>query len=543
MLRRGRPAFLPLALLSGTIALSGLDRAAGQDRDPQSVHDASYLRAGAGARGLAMGGAFVAVADDAAAGYWNPAGLTWICGWQMAGTYSLGLDAGRRYSHIGIGGAGGWGACGLTWLNARVPEVALHGANDENPRSGSVADNALMLSLARQLGSASLGLTAKGLIREIEENGVPARTERIHGYGIDLGLGLGLTETVRAGFAVQNIAGELGGGGDADDLPATLRAGLSLWPMAGVILAADVEGIQEGDRASFHIGGEYDVPWTRKPGTVLRAGATDGGFALGIGVGYGWVHADYAYVNDSPDFLDESHQIGISLTPGQGPMARSEEEVRDADHDGIPDGIDQCSTIAEDMDGFLDADGCPDPDNDGDGVLDANDDCPGQAEDGDGWQDSDGCPEFDNDADGIPDKDDNCPDVPETVNGHLDGDGCPDEAALRIPALATISFKRHSAEIDGADPIPILEDIARILRANPGIRLKITGHTDSIGGEQPNARLSVVRAEAVKSYLMKRGISGDRLTTAGRGEGQPIDTNDTEIGRARNRRIEFSIVR
>jgi len=131
--------------------------------------------------------------------------------------------------------------------------------------------------------------------------------------------------------------------------------------------------------------------------------------------------------------------------------------IHDKDRDGVPDEVDQCPELAEDRDGFEDADGCPDWDNDDDGVADADDRCPSEKEDIDGFQDADGCPDPDNDKDGIldqqdacpnepgpkranpktngcpdkdndgvPDKLDKCPDEPEDIDGFEDADGCPD---------------------------------------------------------------------------------------------------------------------
>ncbi|MCB9507817.1 MAG: hypothetical protein H6700_09885 [Myxococcales bacterium] len=98
----------------------------------------------------------------------------------------------------------------------------------------------------------------------------------------------------------------------------------------------------------------------------------------------------------------------------------------DNDGDGVLDRPDRCDTELEDMDGFEDGDGCPDPDNDGDGVLDVDDQCPMEAEDVDLFEDGDGCPEPDNDNDGILDGDDDCVDQPEDIDGFRDADGCPD---------------------------------------------------------------------------------------------------------------------
>jgi len=100
----------------------------------------------------------------------------------------------------------------------------------------------------------------------------------------------------------------------------------------------------------------------------------------------------------------------------------------DNDEDGIPDIVDESPFEPEDYDGWMDDDGVPDPDNDGDGIPDYRDLCPMQAEDFDGYQDTDGCPEefMDRDGDGVADEDDLCPDSPEDLDGFQDEDGCPD---------------------------------------------------------------------------------------------------------------------
>ncbi|MEL6345280.1 MAG: protein kinase [Myxococcota bacterium] len=100
----------------------------------------------------------------------------------------------------------------------------------------------------------------------------------------------------------------------------------------------------------------------------------------------------------------------------------------DNDGDDIPDVVDECPNEAEDLDGAEDEDGCPDEDDDRDGVTDRNDGCPETAEDLDGFSDGDGCPDEDNDNDHFLDADDQCPDRPELDDGFLDGDGCPDPA-------------------------------------------------------------------------------------------------------------------
>jgi outer membrane protein OmpA-like peptidoglycan-associated protein len=100
--------------------------------------------------------------------------------------------------------------------------------------------------------------------------------------------------------------------------------------------------------------------------------------------------------------------------------------MQDDDRDGLKNDEDRCPKDAEDIDGFEDADGCPDLNNDNDAIPDLKDKCPSEAEDNDGFQDEDGCPDPDNDADGIVDIKDQCPGIPEDFDGYEDRDGCSD---------------------------------------------------------------------------------------------------------------------
>jgi len=249
----------------------------------------------------------------------------------------------------------------------------------------------------------------------------------------------------------------------------------------------------------------------------------------------------------------------------------------DRDGDGVVDTLDACPADAEDLDGFRDMDGCPEFDNDGDGVADGVDACPLQAEDRDGFQDADGCPDLDDDGDGIDvpedqcptqkgsvadrgcpvvdrdrdgigDATDACPDVAETVNGYADEDGCPDAKPTLIEVSATsivikqrINFATGKASIL-PDSFPVLDAVAQVMRDYPNIKVEIGGHTDNVGDETLNQRLSKSRADAVFEYLLTTGIPATRMLTVGYGEMKPIDTNSTPAGQLNNRRVEFVIV-
>jgi OOP family OmpA-OmpF porin len=227
----------------------------------------------------------------------------------------------------------------------------------------------------------------------------------------------------------------------------------------------------------------------------------------------------------------------------------------DPDHDGIVGAADKCPNEPEDMDGFEDADGCPDPDNDKDGIPDAQDKCPNEAEDKDGFQDADGCPEPDNDGDGIPDAQDKCPNQPETKNGYQDADGCPDEIPEKVKAftgvIQGINFKSGGADL-APQSLPVLDKAVAVMTEFKDVKLEIGGHTDDVKIVSKtfadNAALSQARADAVKAYFVKKGIDASRLDSKGYGDTQPITDPKAlkgpalDAARAKNRRVEFKLV-
>jgi len=202
----------------------------------------------------------------------------------------------------------------------------------------------------------------------------------------------------------------------------------------------------------------------------------------------------------------------------------------DNDGDGIPDERDRCPNQAEDRDGWQDEDGCPDPDNDGDGVPDAQDRCPDEAEDTDGWQDDDGCFDPDNDGDGIPDVIDQCVTEPETINGVKDADGCPDagEPAVTV-GTDRLELKKpidlRGDRLRGSASKLLLQVVAH-LRAHPEIRkLRIVSYVARRGSAAADRRRSDRRGEAVRKFLVGKGVDPRRLDVAPMGQG-PADRID-----------------
>jgi outer membrane protein OmpA-like peptidoglycan-associated protein len=211
----------------------------------------------------------------------------------------------------------------------------------------------------------------------------------------------------------------------------------------------------------------------------------------------------------------------------------------DNDRDGLLDSLDRCPNDAEDRDGYLDEDGCPDLDDDKDGIPDAVDKCPREPENRNGIEDNDGCPEMDTDGDGIPDSRDKCPTEDEIINFYQDEDGCPDEKPEPIQdgVLGGLEFDADGSELQPSS-FGALDSLAAKLAAYPGTEIEIQGHLDDRSG--PNAKaLSLARAEAVAEYLQSKGVEARRLKPAGYGSSRPAMPNRTANGRAANRRIQI----
>ncbi|MBX7116378.1 MAG: OmpA family protein [Myxococcaceae bacterium] len=214
----------------------------------------------------------------------------------------------------------------------------------------------------------------------------------------------------------------------------------------------------------------------------------------------------------------------------------------DGDNDGVPDKVDRCPTEPETVNGVDDADGCPDyaPDSDGDGTPDNKDGCVYEP----GPQEYDGCP--DRDGDQIPDNVDKCPDefgVPER-------EGCPappDEPQVvlesdRIRVNNNVLFETAQAIIQ-PQSFSMLDGVAKVLRDNPDVGpVLIEGHTDNRGSRPYNLDLSQRRAKAVENYFVSKGIHRKRLRSQGFGFDRPVATNETPLGRAKNRRTDFRLV-
>jgi outer membrane protein OmpA-like peptidoglycan-associated protein len=176
-------------------------------------------------------------------------------------------------------------------------------------------------------------------------------------------------------------------------------------------------------------------------------------------------------------------------------------------------------------------------DSDHDGIPDSEDACPDQP----GPAEYDGCP--DTDGDQIPDNVDKCPTEP----GPPDNEGCPVKELVtlqsnRIQLKGTVLFDTNQATIQ-SQSFPLLNEVYTILSHHPELGVvRVDGHTDNRGSRPFNQDLSERRAKAVLEYLVNKGLPKARLRYKGFGLDKPIATNDTPLGRAKNRRVEFAVV-
>ena len=266
---------------------------------------------------------------------------------------------------------------------------------------------------------------------------------------------------------------------------------------------------------------------------------------VGVSVKFGGKDTDGDGIYDKDDACPEVFGLaefnGCPDTDGDGiedskdscPLEAGPAEFNgcpDTDGDGIADKDDACPTEA----GPRELNGCPD--SDGDGVADKDDECPTVA----GPAANKGCPWPDRDGDGVADKDDLCPDKVGTVANN----GCPEVTEAVRKALnayaKTILFDTGKSTIKDQSA-EVLQNIIDILQEYPNANFNIEGHTDSVGSEATNQKLSQERASSVMNYLIEKGVASNRLNAKGYGESRPLDSNKTRAGRANNRRVEINL--
>jgi len=142
----------------------------------------------------------------------------------------------------------------------------------------------------------------------------------------------------------------------------------------------------------------------------------------------------------------------------------------------------------------------------------------------------------DTDGDGVVDSADKCPDTP--AGSRVDGEGCPFDKVINLKGV-TFEFNKTRLRPDAQT---ILDWVVGVLKKYPDMKVEVAGHTDSVGSDAYNQKLSEGRAQSVMQYFVDHGVPSDQVTAKGYGESQPVADNNTEEGRERNRRVELHVL-
>jgi outer membrane protein OmpA-like peptidoglycan-associated protein len=299
-----------------------------------------------------------------------------------------------------------------------------------------------------------------------------------HQFGIDLGGGYewSVLAPLQAGLFAR---GALLIGGDRDQVDVLIYGGLNV----SIELIAGAEALDtDGDGLS-------DERELAEHGTDPTNPDTDGdGLNDGLEV-----HTETNPTNPDTDGDGASDGAEDANQNGVPEMSECDPRKADTDEGGVPDGYEMEHSM-----------NCRDPADD------------------------------DSDRDGVPEHIDECPNTPE--GEEVDARGC-------IIMQAQITLDGIQFAFDSADILPASEPTLRrglqILLDNPDVRVEIAGHTDNVGGNAYNQRLSRARATSVRDWLVQNGIDTGRMTVRGYGSSEAVAPNETEEGRAQNRRIEF----
>ena len=221
---------------------------------------ARYLRIGVGARALGMGGAFVAVADDASACYWNPAGLVQLKNKEVQAMYSL-LSIDRKYNFLNYAQPLKDDRCfGVSVVDFGVGDIReTKSPEDKNIGMFDDQENALIVSYA---GNMENGLLLGGNLKYITQSMNPSEGKKsADGIGVDMGMLWKAKPNLTVGLLLQDVGGSLKWNtGHKDRLPVVIKAGTAYRLMDNnLLLAFDVEKVAHNKKSRLHLGGEYNL--------------------------------------------------------------------------------------------------------------------------------------------------------------------------------------------------------------------------------------------------------------------------------------------
>jgi OmpA-OmpF porin, OOP family len=506
-------------------------------------HADAHMRMGTDAKAMGMGGAVTASLDNINASYWNPANLNFIETWEFSSTLNdLNLD--RNLSYFALGKKFNFGVVVFNWMNMSVEDCPEY--TDENVYMGNYnyGDNNLALSYANNWKNISVGLNLKFRSSNIEVENTETN------FGIDLGFNYPIDKyNLKLGLMLRDLySSELAG----ESHPMQYNLGAAWLPYEYLTVAADLNG-ESGEDLKFALGTEYwnwimpvyeDESFLNNTKGGLRLGLRNGNLTAGFGVKIRWVEFNYAYVNEeNDDSFNDYHQFSFVFRPWddeQRPAPKSTTVIETIiDTVYIESEYVEEVTIVQISGNLMDEMGQPVSARLDWKMVGEDDYSESLITDADGYYEV--YLEKGETYEYLVNADDYF-----VEKGYLDvgEDDVPDFNIM----LTKLDFSRFSINFDYDSSVikkesyGILDNVAAVLAEYGDTKIEIAGHSDSAGGEQYNKQLALNRAEAVKEYIVNKGISAENIHAVGYGYDYPIATNKTDQGRAQNRRIELKIL-
>lgn len=267
-------------------------------------HAFPIFRTGVSARALAMGTAYTAVADDASAGYWNPAGLTGVEKFSLSTMLSDNMRYDRQYMYVGLAynfGTAGWGA--FNWVNAGIDGIDEATTSGKTGESINYDQHGFFFSYGNKLNNLHVGATLKVGYQKSADYSAS-------GVGFDAGVKFLLSDNVHLGLVARDLGTKVG----RTSVPASWRAGVGAMAFGGFTFAADIQKIQHRDNVTLYLGSEYDYEFAENYFGAIRGGVADGDFSIGAGLTIMKRYSiDYAYVTETENFLGENHRVSLSI--------------------------------------------------------------------------------------------------------------------------------------------------------------------------------------------------------------------------------------
>jgi hypothetical protein len=278
------------------------------------THSGAFLRMGVGARALAMGGSYVAIANDATAGYWNPAGLALVEDVSIELMYSHDISFDRSLNYGGIAKNFDFGSLGFSYIGGGMNDLDEY--DDGNNRIGTfdTREHAFILSYAtnalsfiRNCAPAYLGISFKGIMQDMGDSDGSQ-----FGLGADVGAMFSPVEMLTFGMAVQDIGSKILDPNDS--IPYHIRLGVAARALdnALTVTAGAAKTRHIGD-PTLQLGAEYWTEFSMDKYAGVRVGMDEGAFAAGLGLKISGIGLNYAYVVEEEDFLGENHRFSLGF--------------------------------------------------------------------------------------------------------------------------------------------------------------------------------------------------------------------------------------